>query len=561
MEKKIGVFICECGPNIAEKIDIDEVIKAISPLNDVGVVQRYKLLCSEEGKKYLVEQIKKQNITHLVCAACSPRDHLSTFMDVCETAGINPYLFQLANIREQCAWITNDKIEATDKAIRLTKAAIARVRIQAPLEQKHITSNPDVLVIGGGITGIETALQLADSTRNVYIVEKTEKLGGLLTHFEKLYPDMRSSSSFIKEKLEAMHNHKNITVFLNTEIEDILGFFGNFQTTLRDQTSEQSKTNLDVGAIVFATGSTLFDPSAFPQYGYSKFDNVVTSLEFEQMNLKNNIHLKNGKVPKSIAIVHCVGRNQKGYCSQVCCLYSLKFSRYIKDKLPDSTVTHYYRDLCIPGKANQQFFKQTQQAKGDMIRAEQISLSKKDEQLIVTYHDAAGGKKNQSVDMVILSPALQSPPDISRLAAMTRISQDRSGFITEEHEKLKPVSTTTEGVYIAGCAQGPKSISESITQAQAVAGKILSVLIPGKELEPEVKVAQISESFCIGCKTCIDVCSYGCITFDETKRIAVVNEVICRGCGNCVAACPSGAATLKHFTSDQIYEELKEAAP
>jgi heterodisulfide reductase subunit A len=240
-------------------------------------------------------------------------------------------------------------------------------------------------------------------------------------------------------------------------------------------------------------------------------------------------------------------------------MYSIKFARYLKNKIPDIKVSNFYSDLCIPGKMNQQFYENTQEKNVDFIRTENIEVVKKGDKLNIIYQDETGINKTLSFDIVILSPALEPASDTSRLAEVTRVSQGDGGFFTEEHEKIKPVSTSTEGIFIAGCSQGPKSISDTITQAGAVTGKVLSSLIPGKKIEPEVKVSYISESFCIGCKTCLNICSYGAITFNEKKKISVVNEAICRGCGNCVAACPSGAVTLKHFTFNQIYQELKEA--
>lgn len=559
MERKIGVYICECGPNIAEKVDIDKVIDAVSSIDGVAVAEKYKLLCSADGKKFLEEQIKKQGLTHLVISACSPKDHEKTFMEVCENAGINPYLFQLANIREQCAWVTEDKAEATKKAIRLTKAAIKRVRYHTSLEKKEIEGIPDVLVIGGGIAGIEASLQLVSSDRKIHLVEKTSSLGGLITNFEKIYPGMESGSSIIKQKIQDVNKKENIKIFLNSEVEEVIGFFGNFEVKIKKINEEGEIAEFNVGAVVLATGSTLFDPKKTPQYGYGKFDDVLTSLEFEKMNLSGEISLKNGKSPKSAAIVHCVGRNEKGYCSEICCMYSLKFVRYLKDKFPNIKVSNFYSDLCIPGKSHQKFYEQTKGNNVNFVRSSEIKITKKGEKLDINYKDETGGKNNIPVDMVILAPAIEPTSDAPKLAEITSISQGNGGFFAEEHEKINPVSTSTEGVYIVGSDQGPKDIPTTMIQAEAATGKILSSLIPGRKIEPEVKTSQISESLCIGCKLCLSVCSYGAITFDEAKKISVVNEVICRGCGNCVAACPSGAASIKHFTFNQLYQELVEA--
>ena len=326
------------------------------------------------------------------------------------------------------------------------------------------------------------------------------------------------------------------------------------------KTNEETEpVEINVGAIVIATGSTLFNPDTITEYGYGKFENVITSLEFEKMNLSEKILLKNDKTPGSVAIIHCVGREEKGYCSEICCMYSLKFASYLKEKIPNVKVSNFYSDLCIPGKTDQKFFNQTKEKNVGFIRSSNIKVSKKGEQLSIDYNDENKNKQSILVDMIILSPAIVPNNDAAKIAEITGISRDEEGFFEEEHEKLNPVSTSTEGIYIVGCAKGPKNISDSIVQAEGASGRILSSLIPGKKIEAEVKTSSISESFCIGCKTCLSVCSYGAITFDEAKKISVVNEVICRGCGNCVAACPSGAASIKHFRFKQLYQELREA--
>jgi len=562
MAKKIGIYVCECGANIAEKVDIDQVITAVSPLKDVEVVERHKLLCSEGGKEFLKQSIEEHGLTHLVVAACSPKQHEVTFMSVCEQAGINPQLFQLANIREQCAWVTPDGEEATDKAIRQIRAAFSRVLYHKPLESKEVECNPDVLVIGGGIAGIRASQALAAPDRKVYLVEKAPSLGGKVRSFSKLFTNMESGLTLMEQELKSLQENENIEVLTESKVEQILGFLGNFEVKVRRK-AEDKDLDFNVGAVVLATGFELFDPRGLPQYGYGKLDDIYTSLEFEEMNLpggptSGKILLKNGKPPESVAIIHCVGREEKDYCSKVCCLYSLKFDRMLKSQIPQIKVSHFYSDLCIPGKAYQKFYEETKELGIEFVRSAKTEVTSNGEGTTISYETETGSKGKLAVDMVILIPAMESSSDARKFAEMLNLPQDEKGFFAEEHQLLSPVASAVEGIFVVGCAQGPQSISESIVQAEAATGKILSALVPGRKLELEVRTSEISESFCTGCKTCILVCPYGAITFDEAKTISVVNEVLCHGCGNCAAACPSGAVSLKHFTFGQIYQELKE---
>jgi len=560
--KRIGIYVCECGTNIAEKVDIGKVIAAVTPLRGVEVTEKYKLLCSEGGKEFLKQSIEEHGLTHVVVAACSPKQHELTFMNVCEQSGLNPQLFQLANIREQCAWVTPNGEKATDKAIRQIRAAISRVHYHVPLKKKVVECSPNVLVIGGGIAGIKASQLLAAPDRKVYLVEKTSSLGGKIKRFNKLFTNMESGLSLIGKEIQYLLENENIEVLTGSEVEQILGFLGNFEVKVVKK-AENKELNFDVGAVILAIGFELFDLKGLPQYGYGKLDDVYTSLEFEEMNIPDGptggkILLKNGKPPESVAIIHCVGREEKGYCSKVCCMYSLKFDRMLKSQLPAAEVSHFYSDLCIPGKSYQKFYEDTREMGVRFVRSAKTEVTSNGKGITVKYETETGAKGALVVGMVILLPAMETSSDAQKFAEMLNIPQDDKGFFVEEHQLLGPVASAVEGIFVIGCARGPQSISESIVQSEAAAGKIFSALIPGRKLELEVRISEISESFCTGCETCIDVCPYGAIIFDEARRISVVNEVLCHGCGNCAAACPSGAAKLKHFTFPQIYQELKE---
>jgi heterodisulfide reductase subunit A len=551
MDRKIGVYVCECGPNIADAMDIDRVIEAVSGMENVTVVERYKLMCSPDGKKYLAEQIKEHGLTHLVVGACSPKQHEATFMGVCEEAGMNPFLMQMANLREQIAWITPDKEKATERAIRHMKAAIRRVRYHTPLEHKEIECNPDVLVIGGGIAGMSAALLLSDPDRKVFLVEKNEELGGMVSRCEKLFPDMVKSSEITEKRVKSLKEDENIEVLTGTVVENILGFFGNFVVTVREKESQPRE--FKVGAVVVAIGADLFDPGALAEYGYGKIKNVVTASELEEMNLKGKIELRDGKKPKSVGIIHCVGRKEKGYCSEVCCRAGIKISRYLKEKIPGASVTQFYQDLCVPGSMAQAFYEETRNAGVEFVCAEAVKLSESAEKIQVN-HDG----KLATVDMVVLLPAIEAAESTSKISEMLGVKKGKGEFLTEEHEKIGPVTTTVEGVFLAGTVSGPKTVRDSVSQSEAAAGKILSSLVPGRKLETEARTSKISESLCTGCQTCLTVCCYSAIEYDESRGICIVNEVLCKGCGNCAAACPSGAATHQQFTKIQIHREVME---
>ncbi len=560
MSMKIGVYVCECGPNIADHVDIDAVIEKVFSLEEFEdvelVLKRYKLLCSNEGQIFLENEIKENALTHLVIAACSPRDHESTFMNVCKKTALNPYLFKMVNIREHCAWITPDKTEAMEKAVRYIRAGIRRTIRQSELLEKELETIPDVLIVGGGIAGMEAALTLAGEKRKVYLVERKDTLGGKSILYSQFLQSQGHGAEVIQQMVQNVQRNEQIQIFTETELESVVGFFGNFEIVLKNVKDRTSKTELKAGAIVVATGFSLLNPKRLAQYQYREEDDVYTSLEIESMFSKEGkIVLQSGKPPKSVALIHCVGRDEKGYCSTICCSVMIKIGRMIRTQLPDASVRTYYRDLCLPHKADQNFFEGAEKQGIEFVRVGEISLNNNR----IKYTSIDGSRKESSADMVILAPAMEPAEGTEALADLLNIPLNETGFFQEAHHHLNPVATSTEGIYIVGTAHGPMGSSESMIQAQAASGKILSRLIPGEKVIPEVKVSQILEDFCTGCQTCLEVCCYGAITFDEIKGVSVVNAAICRGCGNCAASCPSGAIRAKHFTASQLYMEMIEA--
>ncbi len=558
MARRIGVFVCECGPNIGESIDIDAVLNAVEGMEDVVVVARYGLMCSGPGKEFLKANIETEKLTHLVVAACSPKQHELTFMEVCEEAGINPFLFQLANIREQVAWVTKDKKEATEKAIRLVKAAIRRVRYHDPLSKTSLTVNADVLVIGGGMAGMATALRLASPERHVHLVERTSALGGRVAAHGPLYPTMASGAETAAAMVDLVEGNDMIVVHRMSEVSVVVGFFGNFEVVvtgnLEDGGTEDTKVN--VGAVIVATGAEVLEGKPLEDLGHGSIDGVVTSAELEAMLADDTF---GGKAPKNIAFVQCVGRDEVGYCSEICCMNSAKQARLLLDRVKDAKVHIIYRDLCVPGRDQQAFLEGAVKAGTDLVRATSVEVEGSKGGITVSHSLGNGKPDKLSVDMVVLSPAMVPPEGTDQMAEMLNVDIDPSGFLLEAHEKMDPMAAGIDGIYLAGSASGPRSVTDSIIQAEACAGRVLCSLIPGRTIEPEIRVSHIQETLCTGCQTCLEVCCYGAIVYDPRKNVSRINAAICRGCGNCVAACPSSAITLFHFTYKQIYQEIEEA--
>lgn len=560
MSEKIGIYVCECGPNIASKVDIEKIMQELAKLEDFKdkelIIKNHKLLCSVDGKKFLEDEINENDLTHMVCAACSPRDHDKTFINVCKKTKLNPYMYQIVNIREHCAWITPDIEEATSKAIRMIHAGMDRVLYQKPLEEKQLDSNPDVLVIGGGVAGMEAALNLASKKRLVYLIERTEHLGGKSAKLKELLPRQGVSLNVLHQKISDVKSNRFIKVFTESELNSAVGFLGNYEIVIKTVNEPENTTELIAGAVVVATGFDLFDASSLKSFNISQDDEVYNAIEIEAMLTNNDkITMKNGQEPDKVAIMHCIGRTEVGYCSQACCNYLLKIAKMIKEQSSKIEVTELYKHMCLPNKHDEEFYRQIKEKDIELIRIKKAEVKGTS----IDYTDIADTKKKLDADMIIVGSAMVPSSGSKELGVELKIDQHETGFFQEAHLKIDPISTNTDGVFVIGGAHGPVGIVGSMLQAQAAAGKIFTQLIPGQKIIPEVKVSEILEAYCTGCKTCLDVCGFGAIYFDDEKGISIVNEAICRGCGNCVGSCPSGSIRSKHFTNSQLYQEVKEA--
>jgi heterodisulfide reductase subunit A len=647
LSPKIAIYLCECGPNIKDAVDLGDLEKYGHSLKHVVLVKQHGLLCSAEGRETLTEDIKQHGLTGVVISACSPKEHEATFQAVLREAGLNPYMLQVANIREQCAWVVQDKAAATRKAKALLNAAVKRVVHHEPLEGKEIECEPDVLVLGAGVAGISAALTLARTERRVYLVEKSPCIGGKVARYEDLFPTMECGSCVMDPLFDQVLHHDRIEVITLASVQEVLGFLGNFQVRLKrrprsvdpetcigcgacveacpasaaNEYNEHVDTRkaihipyanalphvavidrenclrwqgaactacreacpfgsinyedaeetreIQVGGIVVATGFDLFDLSRAPQYGYGAIENVYTSLEFERMlsatgPTRGKIQLRNGETPSRIAMIHCVGSRSKNFdehCSGICCSYLLKFTRQCLERLPEASVEMLYADWCLPGKEAQGFFngvaKEPRVTFSRMQAPNALRIVKHDGAIQVDYTDINGNAGAIHCDMVVLAPAMEGAKDSEELSNILELARGKAAFFEEEDVTIAPISSNRAGIYIAGCARGPKDIQGSLTEGQAAAGQLLAGLIPGQKIAISPLVAQADEHLCSGCRTCAPLCPYGAIGYDDRQDCAVINEVLCRGCGVCAAACPGGAIRASHCTGPQLSAEIK----
>lgn len=564
-EKRIGVYVCWCGTNIAKMVDVEKVAEEVGKLPNVVISKNYKYMCSDPGQELIIKDIKELRLNRVVVAACSPRIHELTFRKALQNAGLNPYLFEMANIREHDSWVHTDRTECTFKAKDLVKGAISRVLYHEPLDKRYVDIKSATLIIGGGISGMSAALEIANSGKMVYLVERSDRLGGNLNNVDLTYPTMASPKQFLIPKIRFVMNHPNIEVFLNTEVEEIVGYVGNFETVLH---KDGKDIKLEFGNIITATGLKPFDPAVISEYGYGKLPNVLTSYDFEKMLMSGKIEMKDGKEPENIAIIHCVGsRNEKyhEYCSRVCCMTAIKYANQLRSALPKSNIYDIYADMRAYGKGCEELYSDTSRKNVMFLMFDQdreLPVIRKagpkddSEMIIYMFEELSGTNIEIPVDMVILMVNMEAHENAKEVTRLVGISLCGNQFFIEKHPKLDPVATTTNGVYIVGTCNGPKDIPDSIAQSKAAAARILATIAKGK-VEVEVTTAMVNEEICCGCETCVKVCPYSAISYIDEKKVSFVNDILCKGCGTCGSACPTGAIKSRHFTDKQILSQIE----
>ncbi|MGA2446943.1 MAG: CoB--CoM heterodisulfide reductase iron-sulfur subunit A family protein [Opitutaceae bacterium] len=648
---RIGFYICHCGTNIAGMVDVQAVAKYVAALPNVVLSRDYKYMCSDPGQEMIVQDIIEHRLNRIVVAACSPLLHEHTFREATRRGGLNPFFFQMVNIREHDSWVHTDRQLATRKAMALSRAAIQRVPLHKPLEVKKVSINPNVLIVGGGIAGIHAALVLANAGKQVYLVERDPTIGGHMAKFDKTFPTLDCAMCVLSPKMAAAGSHPNITLWSYSEVVKVDGYVGNFKVTVRrkpryvledlctgcqecveaciykepkfrdefnlglgkrkpvflpfpqaippvvlidpetcielktgkckktcveacgdrkaiDFKQKEELREITVGTIIVATGFQIFDARRTPYYGYGIYPNVYNALEVERLvnasgPTGGEIVLRNGQVPKKVAIIHCVGsrdENSNRWCSRVCCLYSLKLAHLIHEHT-QAEIYNFYIDIRTPGKSMEEFYCRIAEEGINLIRGRVADV----------YPDPSDGATGRlivqaedtmldcimkvPVDMVVLSVGLEPHPDTEKIRRLFNMSCSSEGWFLERHPKLAPVSTFTDGIFLAGCCQGPKDIPDSVAQAGAAAAEAFSLIDKGNiELEPNT--AFVVEAECSGCKSCIPLCPYTAISLLADKKKAYINEALCKGCGTCVAACPSGSIVQNLFEDAEIFNEI-----
>ena len=551
---RIGVFVCHCGINIGAYVNVPDVVEYAKQLPDVVHAERNLFTCSEEGISAIKKGIKEHNLNRVLVASCTPRTHEPLFRAACEEAGLNKYLFEFVNIRDQCSWVhMREPEKATEKAKDLIRMGVAKARLLEPLEEIEMKVAPSALVIGGGVVGMEAALNLANQGFDVHLVEKEPELGGTLRSINKLFPTNQEAVKLIKPLVEQVKSHPKIKTYLSSKVKQVTGFIGNFNVTLDGKDKEDQ---FNVGTIIVAVGAEPLRPTG--QYGYGKMPNVITQLELEERMKKGEL------LGQNVVMINCVGARvpERTYCSRICCMTAIKNAFLIKESNPKAKVWILHRDLMTYGVDFESYYRKAMELGVRFIR---YSLEKPPEVIgdkkvekIKIYHELWRKEIELPCDMLVLTTPLIPAEDNQNISKMLKVSLDEFGFLLEAHLKLRPVEFAMDGIYICGSARWPTDVTEGVSQAYAAASKAAGPLRMGY-VKAEAINAFVNEDECSGCGVCEVLCPFQAIELQprDEKRVSHINEAVCKGCGTCGAACPSGAIAMHHFTDEQILAQVE----
>ncbi len=555
---RIGVFICHCGINIGGYLNVPSIAEYAKTLPYVVYTDDNLYTCSSDTQEVMKEKIQEYNLNRVVVASCTPRTHEPLFQQTIREAGLNPHLFEMANIRDQCSWVHMQETEAaTYKAKDLVRMAVTKVGLTVPLKSVPIEVTHKALIVGGGIAGMTSAISLADQGFEVFLVEKTDKLGGNALKIDRdLYGnDVKKQ---VEKMTERIMNHELIKVFTNSQLSKVDGFVGNFVSTIETRNGNGVESaEVEHGVAIVATGGSENKPD---EYLYGKSEKVMTLLE-----LNEAIQAADFTVPETVVMIQCVGSREPGhnYCSRVCCTGAIKNAIRMKKMKPDANIFILYRDIRTYG-FREQYYTQAREMGIEFIRYDlenkpvvtQTSRLQGEDQITVRVYDSIlDATLNIPADMVVLSSRINPNPDNEELSQFFKVPLTGEKFFLEAHVKLRPVDFATDGVYVCGLAHYPKDINEAISQAMAASGRAATIL--SKDLiAGEGKISYVNELRCSGCGACVTVCAYNAISLDEERQVAVINELLCKGCGACAATCRGSAIKLRGFEDQQILKML-----
>ena len=580
-EPRVGVFVCSCGTNIGGVVNVPEVAEYARTLPNVAHTEHNLYTCSEAGLTAMKEAIKQHNLNRVVVASCTPRTHEPLFRSACKEAGLNPYLFEMANIREHDSWVhPHEPQRATQKAKDIVRMAVAKATGLEPQTEPEVEVKGSSLVIGAGVAGMTAALSMAKQGFKVYLIEKEKELGGITQSLYKLYPTLANASEVVEPLAEAVKSNQNIELMTATNLKDVSGYIGNFDAVA---TGPEGDKELSVGTIIVAAGSANYTPPK-GLYEYGIHDHVITQRELDEKLRKGEI----GE-PGRIVMIQCVGarkgeirpseleafpksdtaellrkilkaRKEEGwpYCSRICCMNAIKNAILTKEESPKTDVVVLFGDLRVY-KEYEDFYRKARDLEVRFIRhIEEIRpeiTQTPDGKLEVMAYDAMSGMEVKfPAEWVVLSTPLIPSKDEIMLARMLKIPIATDGFMMEAHLKLRPVDTNVDGVFIAGTVSGPKDVSESIISGEAAAARA-AILMGNRKVRTDAITAVVDGDLCIGCGLCEEICPYGAPKIAEGK--SEIREILCRGCGSCAAECPKRAITMRHYKEDQILAQVR----
>ncbi|MBA3012740.1 MAG: CoB--CoM heterodisulfide reductase iron-sulfur subunit A family protein [Proteobacteria bacterium] len=555
-EPRIGVFVCDCGSNIAGHLDCPDVAEFVKSLPHVVYSKENLYTCSEAGIVEIKKAIIEQKLNRVVVASCSPRTHHPLFASSCAEAGLNPYLFEMVNIRDQCSWVhMGNREKATQKAKNLIRMGVAKAAGLEP--QKEIESSliRKILVIGGGIAGLSAAQALADMDLEIILAEKQSQLGGLLTKVHALETG-GTAQARLDKIITDVNLRPNVTCYTQSVLKETSGYIGNFEVTL--QTPDGLVTE-KVGAIVVATGAVPFIPEGLFGYGNPGASSVITLMELEQ-KFKQGVLDTPDFNPKRVVFIQCVGARNKTreYCSRICCMIAVKNAMLVKEKFPLADVRVLYRDMQMYGAQKEQML---WDARGKGVRFDVYDPEtppKVTDGQIEFFQTVTGKTLSLDTDLIVLSTPLIPGSSAGQLANLLRVPTDQNGFFLEAHAKLRPLDFAADGIFVAGSGRYPATATESRTQGIGVASRVAAILFKEKLIKSAI-VAKINPDSCVGCMACLSMCPYGAIAYNRALRVCEINEILCKGCGNCAATCPSHSALLAGYKPGQLLAQIGAA--